>query len=418
MLQATPQSPTDAVLAQQMQTCHQRIWERLIHPQLGLIYDYVGPDEDARPPFWWLPTAEEIARRYPNPQGWSTGMEDSSLNGGVYLTAMVTAYRLTGETQYAEKARRLYQGLMRTATCSQETGLIVRSLTYDGQHWYPASSVDQYTWWFHGMWVYAHSDIATPQEVAAIKQVVHDVCTRLERDGWQILQEDGKPAYWCNLDAIRIDRSSRLLELLLIAYDLSADPHWLELYQQKLAEQNYARLDSIQDWLAMTGTPYVILQNAASLIPLIALETNDDIRKCYTTSLTACARGMWYAVLACYRYDSEQVASADWDPDWRKRYPPDGFHKGGISFEPPGWQFEDEVVRRPCEAMLVIAYAADHDPMMRIDRVREQFAHTLRYALTTYEYEKLHSYSLIYAETLYWVALDKGLVSRPLAESE
>lgn len=77
--------------------CRDRIWRRLIHPDLGLIYDYVGPDGDDRAPFWWLPSSDEIAQRYPNPQGWSTGMEDSSLTGGFYLDAMIVVL-LSAET--------------------------------------------------------------------------------------------------------------------------------------------------------------------------------------------------------------------------------------------------------------------------------------------------------------------------------
>jgi hypothetical protein len=398
-------------LREGIRTCHERLWRRFIHPRFGLIYDYVAPCEDDGQAFWWLPTPEEITRRYPNPQGWATGMEDSSINGGVYLATMVTAYHITGQDEYRDRARRLYQGLIRTATSSPERGFIARSLSYDGAHWYPASSVDQYTWWMHGMWTYARSGIATDRQIETIRGVAHDVCTRLERDDWEIRQEGGSPAYYCDIGAFTPDRSTRLLEVLRIAHDLTSEEHWLDLYYDKVHEDYDRRLDSVQDMLAYTPIPYAVLQTAASLVPLIALESDQDIKARYVLALNACARGMWYAVPACYRYDSVRIAAADWSPDWRQRYPPEGFHKGELRFMPPGWAFEDQVVRRPCEAMMVIAYATDTDPAMEHHSVRDQLLNVMRWALTTYDYERLHSYALIYAEGLYWLALDKHLIA-------
>ena len=400
----------DNDLHRKMRECHDRIWDRFIHPELGLIYDYVS--NDGRPPFWWLPTADEIARRYPNPQGWSTGMEDGSLNGGVYLASMVTAHRITGREEYAEKARRLYQGLIRTGTCSPEKGFIARAVTYDNAHWYPASSVDQYTWWMHGMWIYARSGIAADQEIEAVRSVARDVCVRMEQDDWEIYREDGEKAYYLDIGAFTADRSTRLLEVLRIAHDLTGDAHWLDVYYDKVHEEDDRRLLSVQDTLSFSPTPYTVIQTAASLLPLIALESEQNIKNQYVSALNACARGMWYAVPSCYRYEGERTRNADWDPDWRKRYPPEGFRKGGLKFEPPGWAFEDEVIRRPCEAMMVVAYGADTDPAMKHGVVRDQLLTVIRWALTTYDYEYIHSYALVYAESLYWLAIEKGLLEK------
>ena len=403
------QDMTDA-LRRAVQRCHQCIWRQLIHPELGLIYDYAGPDGDGREPFWWLPTADEIARRYPNPQGWSTGMEDSSLSGGFYLDTMLRAYGLTGHEAYAEKARRLYHGLLRTGTCSPEKGYIARGLTYDNAHWYPASSVDQYTSWIYGMWRYAHSEIAKPDEARAIGTVIRDVCTRAQRDDWALNREDGEPSYYTDIGSFTSDRSTRLLELLLVAHDLTGEQAWYDLYRQKLEEQDFKRLESVQDQAAMSPTPYVAIQTAASLLPLMQLEKDEAICHRYTSAMNACGRGMWYTVPACYQYDQTRIEAADWDPDWRGRYPPGGFRKGGVKFEPPGWTFEDMVIRRPCEAMIVVLLSADTDPYMDHGAVRDQLRRVVHWALSTYDYERLHSYGLVYAEALYWLAVEKQLI--------
>jgi len=59
---------------------------------------------------------------------------------------------------------------------------------------------------------------------------------------------------------------------------------------------------------------------------------------------------------------------------------------------------------------MVVAYAADTDPAMKHEVVREQLLIMIRWALTAYEYERLHSYALVYAEALYWLAMQKNLI--------
>jgi len=86
--------------------------------------------------------------------------------------------------------------------------------------------------------------------------------------------------------------------------------------------------------------------------------------------------------------------------------PAEGFRKRGAQFENPGWASEYDVIHRSCEAMMVILFSADTDPMMKHEVVRRQLAITLRWALTTFEYDLLH-YGLVYAESLHWLAVEK-----------
>ena len=90
----------------------------------------------------------------------------------------------------------------------------------------------------------------------------------------------------------------------------TGEAHWLDVYDEKVHEKNDARLASVEDSLAFSATPYVVLQTAASLVPLIALERDDAIRDRYEAALRACARGMWYAIPACEAYDRARIEAA------------------------------------------------------------------------------------------------------------
>ena len=59
---------------------------------------------------------------------------------------------------------------------------------------------------------------------------------------------------------------------------------------------------------------------------------------------------------------------------------------------------------------MVVAYAADTDPAMRHGAVRDQLLTVMRWALTTYDYEHLHSYAMVYAEAIYWLAAERKLI--------
>ena len=72
------------------------VFNKLFNQKTKLIYEYVT-DESENGAFAHLPTKEEIARHYPNPCGWYTGMEDGDINGGIMLEAVMKRYAVTKE---------------------------------------------------------------------------------------------------------------------------------------------------------------------------------------------------------------------------------------------------------------------------------------------------------------------------------
>ena len=63
-----------------LQDAWERIWSAFFHPATSLFYDCLTENG-----LHSLPTPQEIAKQYPNPCGWSTGMEDSMLSAGAAM---------------------------------------------------------------------------------------------------------------------------------------------------------------------------------------------------------------------------------------------------------------------------------------------------------------------------------------------
>jgi len=127
-----------------------------------------------------------------------------------------------------------------------------------------------------------------------MKEIINDICACIEKYGFSIPATNGIPAPVSDIGVIRSDRSSRLLEMYLVGYDVTGNEHWFEIYQEKLKENHYSRLYSILDPenIEYSYSPrdkinntaqatWAILQTQYSLVPLFELETDITIRASY-----------------------------------------------------------------------------------------------------------------------------------------
>ena len=402
----------DAALQVRMEEVHRFIFTRLLHLETHLIYDYIPPLAQADR-WGHLPTAKEIAAKLPNVSGWGAGMEDCAINGGTYLIALVEMHSLTHSKAFAENARTIYQGLRTLGTIGPRKGFVARAVTPDGGSYFPNSSVDQYTMYVCGLWTYFHSPIATAQEKAEITDIIRNICTRIEDDGFDILDAMGKPALVSDIGVIRSDRSSRLLEVYRVGHDITGEQHWLDIYEEKVCENNFARLRNITTPSRVNILPwgsrqmvYGILQNQVSLLPLHALETSLPVRALYQEAIQVNARVVEDRFADFQKYDPTKHTEAYELAAWRK--------DPSIGGRTPNLADELRTVRAPCEAMCVMLLAADKHlvepqdtPSIQLHRawLRDQ----CRELLSTYDYDKMRTYSMIYAEIAYWRAVKLGL---------
>lgn len=409
---------------------HEHIWSHFIHPTVNLVYDYIAPPGSSNP-WGHLPTPKEIKASQPNACGWGAGMEDCSINTGAYLAGMVERYAITRQPAHAEEARRLYRGLRLLGTVAPRKGFVARGVLPDGKSFYTNSSVDQYTFYVYGMWTYFHSPIATETEKGEIRAIMHDICARIEDDGFDILAADGKPALVSDVGVIRSDRSSRLLELYRVGADVTGEPHWLDIYKEKTAENKYARLRDVTTPSRVDTMPwktrqsvYGILQNQVSLMPLLALEDSLPIRACYLEALRLDARLV----------DDRMAEFRQYRPAIHN----DNYTLGGWRVAPgvdprsAGMQKEFRFVRGPAEALVVMLLAngthlneplpakqptatknAKPEPKPEPNQeelAREYMRKNCRELLTTYDFTKMRTFSCIYPEIAYWLAVKQGLL--------
>jgi len=287
----------DKELQQKMIASQNVISERAIHPDTHLIYGKVNLED----PQWWqntvFPSPESIGNRFCDDSE-TPNVSNCAIAGGRFLGALVDCYDVTGDSKYTGYAQTIFDGLRTLSRVSPRKGFIARCvLPCDGKTHLLNSSVDQYTYYVYGLYKYYHSPMCGKTEKQDIEEIMNDICTMIESDG-AILATNGIPAPVSDIEAIRSDRSSRLLEMYLVGDDITGNEHWRDKYYEKLKESNYARLYSILDPKRIRH-PYLprdkdrsphlftgaVDQTQYSLVPLFELETDLTVKAVYLEAM-------------------------------------------------------------------------------------------------------------------------------------
>lgn len=346
------------------------LWQHFVHLDTRMFYDY-----------WWgvpgfphLPTADEVAREYPNAPGWGTGMENCALNAAQVLPGALLRHELAPDEGTEFEARTLFQGLLSLFGAASDPGFLPRGLALDGVSHYPNSSADQYTMALYALHACLGSGVATAAQQQEVREVWHNVLTRWERAGWEDRREDGGPALYGDMNRIAPDRAGRLLAALLGGFVVTGDRHWHTVYRQKLEEQDGARL--------RTGLPppnaslYVYDQNQVAWRLLWELEEDAGLRQRYRDLMTQTADAV-LARLPAYKQFSRQeharlLAASTWD--WRAACLPPGEdpnhgapYNARIRQLAPVSAYEHEFVQGPWEVahILSLSEAPGHHQALR-----------------------------------------------------
>lgn len=207
-----------------------------LNRETGLIYDFLVDRSNA---WHHLPLPADIAKQDPNPCGWGTGMEDSVLNTGSLLDALIAEYAVRGDPDgdLRPLASLLFSGLLRCADCASDRGFIARSVSpFDGKSHYINSSRDQYTHWVYSAVRYFDSPLSSEEEKRGIVRVLTEIARKCERDvteanGFNLLREDGQTGMVCQMwGELGAHEYLRLPMFYLAAYHVGGDPHWREKY--------------------------------------------------------------------------------------------------------------------------------------------------------------------------------------------
>jgi len=248
------------------------MWDDFIDTTSGTyqIYTYLNGNREPDLPSVALVQATNVGGNINATGGWGTGIEDSTLQGGIYLGAMLDRYSVTGKPEHAEEARNIYQGLRIPGTVSDNirSGFIPRGVLPDGTTRYIQSSVDQYSAFAYGMWRYYRSPVATASEKVEIQSIFSNMLTRLEADQYAVLQENGDPLLFGDLDKLERGRAERLLAIVLAGADITGDSYWQDVYDQLLPTRipflhgNHASGPQYEPWvLQQNQMAFYILRN-------------------------------------------------------------------------------------------------------------------------------------------------------------
>lgn len=238
-------------------------FSRFFCPKTELFYEFIPEGE----PFAWshIPSAEEIRGNIPNPCGWGTGMEDSTLNGGSTLDAVICAYEITEDPKLKAVADALFRGMLR---CARPNGFIARSVSpIDGESHYIESSRDQYTHWVFGALRLYDSPLCDKDQKAEIKRVLTEIAIRCEKNtdrngNCYLCREDGSVGKVGKLwGDVSVHEWFRLPMFYLAAYHTTKDPHWKNLYLRYRDEAFSKSLIPIPEYYKC----YAILQMQYSL---------------------------------------------------------------------------------------------------------------------------------------------------------
>jgi len=395
---ASPSS-SDA-LAVKMERLWELVWTRFYLPEVQTFGDYLSSYEAGKEQEH-LPTAEEVRRQFPNPCGYSTGMEDGAILGGAMLSLICDRHAVTGEESLRAEADRVYAGLRRCATVHGVPGFVARNVCPgDGRSIYINSSRDQVTHFVHGLWQYYRSPLADEARRAEIREILAAIADRMieyvtPENDYDFCRADGKrcPLGICRMWEVQAHEAARLPMIYAAAWDATGEERYHGQWRRYVAEA-----------IAQSANPepnkpaYALLQMQISLELLHALEP-DPLLKAEIHERMVHVRS-----LASRRFDStrEKIAKKSAEemrmlgPDWR--HVPEWKDQKG--YPNPQWGPYREIwhlTREAGEAGLILFIVEPES-----DTAAE--GASLEAMLQSFDYERNSSCGLIYHLAAYWKA--------------
>ncbi len=261
--------------------------DKLFSEKTNLIYDHIIKGRENE-----FPTTDEISAVFPNPCGYSTGMEDGMINGGTMLDACLLKYEQEQDEIAAEFARKLVKGMLNCTFSAKSEGFVPRGVSIkDGKTHYPDSSRDQYTMFAFGLHRYLTSSLCTVEEKRQIARATVNIARRAEKNitpanNYDMLNDDGNPTLVTIMWGDTLDNHEymRLPMLYLLAYESSGDSYWLEKYKE-IREEAYEKSHPMIEYWAL----YSLQQMQASILVCYDIETDEDWKKHYLSLMNTVA---------------------------------------------------------------------------------------------------------------------------------
>lgn len=393
------QTPAQDV-AQNIEQAWDVVWSRFYLPQVQTFGDYLSSYEKGKEQAH-LPTADEVRRQYPNPCGYSTGMEDGAILGGAMLSVLCDRFEVTKDESLREKAASVFAGLQRCVSVHGVKGFVARNVCpEDGASTYINSSRDQVTHFVHGLWQYFHSPLADEATKQQIRVILADVAERMiafvtPENDFDFCRADGArcPLSICRMWNVQSHEAARLPMIYAAAWDVTKDERYRVEWRKYVAEA-----------IAQSASPgehkpaYALLQMQCSLEVLYALETDADLKAqihahmLHVRDLAAKRFTSVLAQIAKKNPDEMRMLGPDWRtvPEWKDQ-------KG---YPNPQWGPFREIwhlTREAGESALILLMV--DEPKLSV----EQSA-ALQKLVADFDYTHNASCGLVYHLAAYWKA--------------
>ncbi len=320
-LAATSGLAAEPVPAANLERAWDIAWSRFYLPSVQTFGDYLSSYEPGREQAH-LPTPEEVRRQFPNPCGYSTGMEDGAILGGAMLSVLCDRFAVTQEEGLRSRAKEVFAGLHRCATVHGVRGFVARNVCPgDSRSVYLNSSRDQVTHFVHGLWQYYRSPLPDDSTKQQIRGLLADVAERMiatvtPENDFDFLRADGVrcPLGICRMWNVQAHEAARLPMIYAAAWDVTREERYRLAWRQYVAEA-----------IAQSASPgehkpaYALLQMQCSLELLHALEPEPALKaeigeRMRHVRVLAARR---FATVATQLEQEDPARLAMLGPDWR-----------------------------------------------------------------------------------------------------
>ncbi len=393
-------APHAAELEAKMKQAWNVVWDRFFQKDVQIFADYLSSYEAGKE-LAHLPTAEEVKRQFPNPCGYSTGMEDGMILGGAMLSIMTDMHAVTGDDSLREPMTKVFRGMRLSATVHGVPGFIARNVCpEDRKSVYINSSRDQYTHFVHGLWKYYHSPLADDAAKMEIRRLLSAVADRMiafvtPENDYDFCRADGQrcPLGICRMWNVQAHEAARLPMIYAAAWDVTRDDRYQKEWRNYVAEA-----------VAQSASPdehkpaYALLQMQCSLELLYQLEPDAPLEAKihevmrHVSTLSAKRTAKVSGQISQKTPEEMRMLGPDWRhvPVWKNQ-------KG---YPNPQWGPYREIwhlTRELGEAAMV--------PLMEDEpRISPEQKALLRQGILSFDYEHNSSCGIIYHLGAYWKA--------------
>lgn len=398
---APPAADDKAVrLPAQMEVAWEVVWSRFFQKDVNTFADYLSSYEKGKE-LAHLPTADEVRRQYPNPCGYSTGMEDGMILGGAMLSILADKYAVTADETLKADAAKVYQGMHLAATVHGVPGYVARNVCpEDRKSVYINSSRDQYTHFVHGLWKYYHSPLADEAAKAGVRELLAAVAERMIQfvtpaNDYDFCRADGQrcPLGICRMWNVQAHEAARLPMIYAAAWDVTRNERYRDEWRKYAAPA-----------VAQSATPdankpaYALLQMQCSLEVLHALEPDAALKTQMETvmrhvaDLAAKRTAKVWEEIRKKPAEAMQVTGPDWRhvPVWKNQ-------KG---YPNPQWGPYREIWHLTREA----GESAIVPLMMDGEKIPAPQVELMQTIIQAFDYRRNSSCGIIYHLGFYWKA--------------